>query len=47
MGGATGLRYEAVYPLLDRATSDAEEWDDLFDDIRELERGAMSATSKA
>lgn len=39
----TGLRYEAVYPLLDRAASSREEWDQLFEDIRVMERAALSA----
>ena len=46
MGGPTGLCYEAVYPLIDRAANDAEEWDDLFDDIAAMERAAMSAMSE-
>ncbi len=42
-GGSTGLRYEALYPLLDRESSDADEWQQLFDDVRELEAGALDA----
>ena len=43
MGGASGLRYEALYPLLDRAAQSAEDWQDLFDSVREIEAGALEA----
>ncbi len=43
MGGATGLRYEAVYPLLDRQYSDPDEWDQAFDDVRVMEAAALRA----
>lgn len=43
MGGRTGLRYEAVYPLLDRAAKDAREWDSLFHDMQWLEGAALTA----
>lgn len=39
--GPTGLDYAAVYPLIDRLTSDPEEWIAHFDDVRELERAAL------
>lgn len=42
LGGREGLRYEAVYPLLDRAALSREEWERLFDDIRVMERAALS-----
>lgn len=42
MGGATGLVYEAVYPLLDRLYQ-GDEWDQAFDDLQELERAALKA----
>lgn len=41
MGGPTGLRYEAIYPLLDRAASDGDEWEALFQDIQVLESAAL------
>ena len=41
--GPVGLRYEALYPLLDREAESAEEWDSLFDDVREIEAGALQA----
>lgn len=43
MGGPTGLRYEAVYPLIDRQYGDPEEWDQAFDDIRAMEAAALMA----
>lgn len=43
MGGATGLRYEAVYPLLDRQYSEPEEWDQAFGDVRVMEAAALRA----
>lgn len=41
MGGPTGLRYEAIYPLLDRAASDGDEWEALFHDLQILEAAAL------
>lgn len=40
-GGATGLRYEALYPLLDRHCADPDDWQQLFDDVRVMERAAL------
>lgn len=45
MGGAIGLRYEALYPLLDKAAATPDEWEALFDDIRTMEAEALSAMS--
>jgi hypothetical protein len=46
MGGASGLRYEAVYPLLDRLAQSPEEWTELFDDVRVLEASALKTMSE-
>lgn len=43
VGGRTGLRYETVYPLLDRMTSTEAGWQALFDDVQVLERAALGA----
>jgi hypothetical protein len=43
IGGSSGLRYETLYPLLDRAAASPEEWDELFDDVRVMEQAAMAA----
>ena len=45
MGGATGLDYGAIYPLLDRIAQDAPEWMDLFEDLQVLERAALKQMS--
>ena len=41
MGGPTGLDYAAVYPLLDRAAKDPQEWDELLSDIQVMEGAAL------
>lgn len=46
MSGPMGLRYEAVYPLIDRATTDPEEWDFLLDGVQALEAGALEQIAR-
>ncbi len=46
MGGPTGLRYEAIYPLLDREAKDGEDWQQLFDDLQTLEGAALKQMSE-
>jgi hypothetical protein len=41
MGGRAGLKYEALYPLLDRQTDAPEQWQQLFDDVRVMEYAAL------
>lgn len=41
MSGPTGMRYEAVYPLIDRLFPD--DWNQAFDDFQVLERAALEA----
>ena len=41
IGGPTGLRYEAIYPLLDRETDTPNEWMELFQDVQVLESAAL------
>jgi hypothetical protein len=41
MGGRAGLKYEALYPLLDRQTDTPEQWQQLFDDVRVMEYAAL------
>lgn len=43
MGGRTGLRYESLYPLLDRLAGSEQEWERLFDDVQVMERAALGA----
>ena len=45
-GGHVGLRYEAVYPLLDRAADGPQDWRELFDALREIEYGALTELNK-
>lgn len=39
--GPTGLDYSAVYPLIDRETSDKNEWRLMLADIQAMEFAAM------
>lgn len=41
--GATGLRYEAVYPLLDRSCDSDDDWWQWLDDLTLMERAALKA----
>lgn len=45
-GGATGLRYEALYPLIDRIAKSDDEWQELFEDVRIMEIAALEAQNK-
>ena len=45
MGGPTGLRYEAIYPLLDRDAKDTEDWQEIFHDLQVLEGAALKQMS--
>jgi hypothetical protein len=47
MAGRTGLRYEALYPLLDRQGLTRDEWDEWFADVRALERAALAAMQES
>ncbi|MEW6479781.1 MAG: DUF1799 domain-containing protein [Pseudomonadota bacterium] len=44
--GATGLDYGVLYPLLDRVTTDPDEWQQLLDDVRVLESAALDVMNK-
>lgn len=39
--GPTGLRYESLYPHLDRLTHTQAEWGQLFEDVQILELAAL------
>jgi hypothetical protein len=43
--GATGLRYESAYRLIDRIAADDSEWQELFEDLQILERAALQQMS--
>lgn len=44
-GGATGLDYCAVYPLLDRLGLSARDWNYLLSDIQVMESAALAVMS--
>ena len=46
MSGMVGMRYEALYPLLDRNYS-GDEWQDAFSDIRLMESDVLSIQSES
>lgn len=41
MGGVTGIRWEAVYPLMDKMGLEPEAWDALLSDLEVMERAAL------
>lgn len=41
MGCITGIRWEAVYPLMDRLGLDAPAWDALLADLEVMEQAAL------
>lgn len=45
-GGATGIRYESAYRLIDRLAADDDEWQALFEDLQVLERAALKQMSE-
>lgn len=46
MSGLVGMRYEALYPLLDRHYS-GDEWQAAFSDIRLMESEVLSIQSES
>jgi hypothetical protein len=44
-GGPTGLRYEAIYPLLDRMGLSPADWEQAFADIQLMESAALQQIS--
>lgn len=40
-GAPIGLRWEAIYPLMDRLGLANHEWDDLHDDLSVMEQSAI------
>lgn len=46
-GGRIGLRYEALYPLLDHAADgDKAEWGQLFADVQVMEQAVLMIPAK-
>ncbi len=46
MNGVTGLRWEAVYPLMDRMGLESEAWDDLLSDLEVMESAALAVINR-
>jgi hypothetical protein len=46
MAGATGLDYNALYPLLDKQCTTPDEWDNAFADIQVMESAALSEMNR-
>lgn len=47
MGGISGLRWEAIYPLMDRLKLEPDAWDALLADLEVMERAALEEMAKA
>lgn len=47
MSGPVGLRWEAIYPLMDRMSLMPEAWDELLADLEVMEAAALAAMSAA
>ncbi|WP_240933107.1 DUF1799 domain-containing protein [Diaphorobacter sp. HDW4B] len=45
-GGPIGLRWEAIYPLMDKLGLDADEWNDLHESLMVLEVEAVSTIAE-
>lgn len=46
MNGPVGLRYEAIYPLLDRLNLSPEDWDLMLSDIETMEHAALTEMNR-
>jgi hypothetical protein len=46
MGGVTGLRWEAIYPLMDRLNLEPDAWDALLSDLEVMERAALEVLNR-
>jgi hypothetical protein len=44
--GPAGLRYEALYPLIDRMQLPPGEWDEMFSAIQHMEAAALEAMNE-
>lgn len=47
MGGAIGLRWEAIYPLMNRLNLEPSAWDALLSDLEVMESAALEEMAKA
>lgn len=46
MGGVLGIRWEAVYPLMDRLQLPPTEWDELLIDLEVMEGAALEVLNR-
>lgn len=46
MGGISGLRWEAIYPLMDRLKLESAAWDALLYDMEIMERAALEVINR-
>lgn len=46
MNGVTGIRWEAVYPLMDRMGLESDAWDGLLSDLEVMESAALAVINK-
>lgn len=46
MSGVVGLRWEAIYPLVDRLELSSAEWDELIANLETMERGALEEINR-
>lgn len=46
MGGVAGIRWEAVYPLMDRLGLEPADWDALLGDLEIMEHAAMEVMNR-
>jgi len=46
MSGVVGLRWEAIYPLIDRLGLDGPGWDQMVADLEVMEQAALDVMNK-
>lgn len=46
MSGVTGIRWEAIYPLIDRMGLDGDAWDQMVSDLEVMEQAALGVMNK-
>jgi len=46
MSGVVGLRWEAIYPLIDRMGLDGPGWDQMVADLEVMEQAALDVMNK-
>jgi predicted alternative tryptophan synthase beta-subunit len=46
MAGVVGIRWEAVYPLIDRLGLEGDAWDQMVSDLEVMEHAALAVMNK-